>query len=852
MLLYFSIILFITANYCGLELPLLREEKYLWLFLAALNIVGIALLRSGRCFKLCVCFFFVLLGFINGGRAGTTAEEQLSSYWGETAIVQGCIDIGSIKKHEKGYSFLIQCEQAIIAEQPIEYKHKLRVFLEQKQLDEFLSKSDSSLNSFDFFDNDNNSRILTGRLVLSGCLEKIASFRNPGSFDSKVWNRVHGVGGRLTKAKLHKTEPVLSIAAKAALVNNRLRNFLQRRLSTVSAPLLGGMVLGGGAELDEETRDLFAENGIAHLLSVSGAHLAFLASMLSLLLRPLPAAWRRALILLLLLAYSALCGFKPPIMRALCMSAVVLWGGSGGERGVLLGLTAVVLLLYEPVWLLDLGFQLSFLAVAGIIWLQPKCQQLLERLLPDFISELGAVTLAAQLAVIPLEITYFHQVSLISIVSNLCLVPVLEIAVFLILIGLVFSITPIGEYFFLVASFLTEQVVVQAGWLAGLPFNTAVIGTLPLWSGLVYYVLVIVWADVPVAMYLSNIQRYYVLLLCSGSLIIAFYMSTYGAEPLTAYFLDVGQGDCAVIVTPKSWWQEGKVIVFDTSGLKNYSTGSKILAPFLRTLGKRDIDMLVLSHYDFDHVGGAVDLSRVCDAKQVILPKEIMTSESEKMVLAMAKHWRSCNFVVAEKGMEFCFNSGNSNEKLPTDKRDSKDILKTESAGDIMLSSTDALTLAGIYAENHNFNVIDTRQYNYTDVLLKIINVPYELESGNEASTVAEISYKKYKLLFTGDMGEARENGLSGLSEYDVLKAGHHGSRYSSSEYFLKQTRPKLTIISCGAGNRHGHPHQETLERFAFYGSKVLRTDRNGCIKLVFEEDEIQVYSYNQGKWARI
>ena len=82
-----------------------------------------------------------------------------------------------------------------------------------------------------------------------------------------------------------------------------------------------------------------------------------------------------------------------------------------------------------------------------------------------------------------------------------------------------------------------------------------------------------------------------------------------------------------------------------------------------------------------------------------------------------------------------------------------------------------------------------------------------------------------------------------------MLKAGHHGSRYSSSDVFLNQVRPQITVISCGLNNRFGHPHQEALERFAFYGSKVLRTDKSGCIKLVFD-DEIRAYGYEGGLWC--
>lgn len=789
MLLYIGIVLFICGNFIGLEVGMKQELQYLCIFLLITSIASMFFTKKRP--SICVCCFFMLLGFLNGSRDSISAENILSSYFGQAVIVQGNVDVSSVKLQENGCSFILECEQVVVNERLIDYRGKLRAFVDAKQIKKFFSQANGDKNSLALFGDYANNKTPIGKIVLSGTLENMSSFRNPGSFDSTGWNRVQEIGGRIRNASILKSEPEISVLNQAALLNSMLRDFLRSKLSTGSGPLLGGMLLGGGADLDEETRNTFAQNGIAHLLSVSGAHLVLLSSLLTLLLRPLSVGWRRVLILVFLIAYGALCGSKPPILRALCMSAVLLYGGSGGKRGIVLGMTAVLLLLYKPVWILDLGFQLSFLAVAGIIWLQPKCQRLLAKVLPDFISELGSVTLAAQLAVLPLEITHFHQVSIISFLSNLCLVPVLEFAAFLTICGLLLCIIPIGDYCFWGASFLVEQVMVQAGWLADLPFSIIIIAALPLWCFIIYYVWVLVWADVPMAMYLSNFQRRCLIVLCSSALGIALYLSSYGQQPMIAYFLDVGQGDCAVVVTPKTWKERSKVIVFDTGGLKNYSTGSKILAPFLRTLGTGKIDLLILSHYDYDHIGGAVDLSRVCEVEQVILPREYINQENEGMLLALSENWKSCNFVLAQQDKEYVLNN----------------------------------------------------------VRVKLVDVPSLMAKGNESSTLAEVCYKNYKLLFTGDMGEEREKMLALQSQYDVLKAGHHGSRHSSSEDFLRQVRPKLTVISCGAGNRYGHPHKETLEHLAFYGSKVLRTDENGCIKLVFDNDGIRAYGYNGGEW---
>ena len=139
------------------------------------------------------------------------------------------------------------------------------------------------------------------------------------------------------------------------------------------------------------------------------------------------------------------------------------------------------------------------------------------------------------------------------------------------------------------------------------------------------------------------------------------------------------------------------------------------------------------------------------------------------------------------------------------------------------------------------------RSWQFENILLRL-NVPTEIIAGNEASTLAGIFSPYGSLLLTGDMGEEREQNLA-LGRYTVLKAGHHGSKYSSSAEFLQQVQPLVTIISCGRGNRYGHPHAETMERLRAAGSRVLRTDAMGCIKIEFDE-ELRCWAYD-GKTFR-
>jgi competence protein ComEC len=329
------------------------------------------------------------------------------------------------------------------------------------------------------------------------------------------------------------------------------------------------------------------------------------------------------------------------------------------------------------------------------------------------------------------------------------------------------------------AAWLVEQVLVQAKFLASLPFSTVIVGSLPLFCAVLYYFALAIWADVPCLQFVRN-REHKLFLSTMGTLLLGTVLWKHFAPvPFTAYFLDVGQGDCAVIHTP-----ERKVIVIDTGGMKNYDTGSRVLVPFLRSLGESKVDALLLSHYDLDHAGGAEALARNMSVERIVLPVMNTSCELDDALLRNGKF----NFV------------------------------ERASVG---------------------------RKYEFGGTVLEIVDA-------NEVSTVASIKNSKYSLLFTGDIDSARERALKNLEQHDVLKVAHHGSKHSSSLKFLEQVRPKVSVISVGAGNSYGHPHSETLQRLESVESNVLRTDELGAIKIVFDENRIECFGYVGGNFQRI
>lgn len=602
---YIGTLLYILGCYGSLEWWQLGDYIVFILCVLLVLLVSLRLKSLHKFWGVSVCMIFFLLGAWAGSNALPKPDKTLQPYFHQNVLAYGSIAPESVKHYSYGTSFILRCEPT----KELNYSQNLRVFTKEKDINPM------------------------GKVWCSGELLTLNTLRNPGGFDGERWNYLQGLGGRLRKAKVVVVSEEGSLLDELAVFNLCLRELILEVAPNESGALLCGMLLGGSIGLSDEVREVFAANGLAHLLSVSGTHFALLAGFLLLVLRPFPVKVRKVVVFALLCAYALLCGLKPPIVRALCMSAVLLFGGSGAARGNLLCITGMALLCFRPAWLLDVGFQLSFGAVAGLIWLYPKLKGYCCHYLPAILGEAIAVTMAAQLAVLPLLVTYFHQFSLISVVSNILLVPVLELGTILTMIGIACDfVLPCSEMFINLAAWLVEQVLVQAKLLASLPFSTVVVGCLPLFCAALYYFGIAIWVDLPCLQFLHNRERKLFIGVVGALLFGTVLWKHFAPISFTAYFLDVGQGDCAVIHT-----QERKVIVIDTGGLKNYDTGSRVLVPFLRSLGESKVDALLLSHYDYDHSGGVEALARNIQIESIILPSADTSSEVEAALLRNEK-----------------------------------------------------------------------------------------------------------------------------------------------------------------------------------------------------------------------
>ncbi|ERI07213.1 ComEC/Rec2 family competence protein [Aneurinibacillus aneurinilyticus] len=248
---------------------------------------------------------------------------------------------------------------------------------------------------------------------------------------------------------------------------------------------------------------------------------------------------------------------------------------------------------------------------------------------------------------------------------------------------------------------------------------------------------------------------------------------------MTVKYIDVGQGDATLIVSP-----EGKNVLIDAGDKSHGETVTKSL----QKEGVKQIDYFVLTHPDSDHIGGATHVIDTLPIKSIVMPLKSSSTETYFGVLLAIKE-KNIPIIHGEKGM-------------------SLDIGKS--------------VKAQILSPGPKVSYIDT----------------------NDWSIVLKVTYGKQKFLFTGDAAKKAENDMLASGQdlsANVYKAGHHGSKTSSSTKFLKAVRPEIVVISVGANNKYHHPNIETLQHIHQVGvKKIYRTDDRGTVTATTDGNTIE------------
>ncbi|MCX7765153.1 MAG: DNA internalization-related competence protein ComEC/Rec2 [Candidatus Sumerlaeia bacterium] len=646
--------------------------------------------------------------------------------------------------------------------------------------------------------------LVRGDLIeIRGRVLKPPSTANPSVFNYSAYLRQRGVYGTVpvySKGMLKISSPASGRSPFNLFLQvvDKIRGYADKKITAQFrpeiAPIIYAMIFGNTYNLPPQERRRFVDTGLAHLFSVSGLHTGLVALMLFGAVLTLTLNLRFAIIITMvgLIGYSALVGFKTPVLRAVFMANSYLLLLLLLRRPITgidaFATSAFIILLLNPRALFQADFQLSYLAVMGIFMLTPVLQELFRlqvmegsrwRYLAEFINRKilmpFQVVIAVQLFLLPLLVIYFHRFSLVSFVANVLAVP---LAFFIILFGGIYllceAILPLfAPLFALLAGCVTEALLFIIKNLSSLPYAAIYIEPMPWWAIGLYYTLLfggsyITGLQTPIARWRGKAQFLIITLAICGLLV----WLPFVQQPqrlLEVYFLDVGQGDATYLEFPND-----NNLLIDGGRFHPKDMGEAVIAPFLIAKGIDEINVIVATHPDADHIGG--------------LPYIL-----ENFFVG----------VLIENGEE-------------VDTRSFKDLQQTAK------STGTPIRVVRRGDEIRGFSPA------------KILVLHPDADTLND-SIVLRVVYNHIAIIFPGDVKAEGEQSIlqsGSILTADILKAGHHGSKTSTTEEFLEAVAPQVVIFSCGKNNPYGHPDMAVIERCCARGIKTFRTDEQGCITL--------------------
>lgn len=604
-----------------------------------------------------------------------------------------------------------------------------------------------------------------------------------------------------------------------ALLASRVRTSVRTCLTELLGGRIGGFVLavmtGETAGIEKTAKTHMRASGMSHLMAVSGMHVGFLLTVFRKIYANRYMGWtlRNLLLLIPIIFYFFLADASASVFRACIMSGyAVLARGLFRPYDSLngLGLAGCLQLAYNPYFLYDSGFLLSYGAAASMILILPKLRR--EK---NILSESrGAVKqiylvnrealksgIAVNAGVFPILLYQFHQFSAVGLLLNLYAAPLAGavcIGGFLLYVlsslPLIRIFAPLFAYLLAAAASGLNQLAAIAGALPA-PVGTAEIPAPGCTFFILYYGLLILifYKRLRQSLFQAVRKKWKLaaaVCLCAG---IAVFYCTYQTKVLEVLFFDVGQGACAFIKTNTG-----------IRGLVDTGTGKTDIPRLLKKQGTKRLDFIILTHGHADHAGGIPDILSQCGTKYLFIPDNPSDAGAVQAEEAAKRHGTAvvrisapCTYRFGNLTVRFfCF--------LP-----------------------------------------DTAGSREADI--------------NNSSLTAEVRCRYGGVLFPGDLQQEGEQVLAEkglLKACDVLAAAHHGSDTSNTEIFLSYVRPEYAIISAGRKNRYGHPAETVLQRFQKHGIAVYRTDHSGAVsfvfgrKTVFRDKEIQIWKMRENKAA--
>lgn len=624
------------------------------------------------------------------------------------------------------------------------------------------------------------------KIYINAEFEEANVARNYGGFSYKDYlktKKVYGiVNADKNNIKIVKNNNVNIISKMANSLSNKIIENVDKVFSEKEGGLLKGILIGNKESLDESIEENFKNSNLSHMLAVSGAHVSYIILGITTVLNNMKVSKRisKVITIVILLFFILLVGGTPSATRACIMAIYTIFASLVHRKPNILSslsVSLIIILIYNPYLIFDIGLQLSYGGTVGIILLankfikckeQANVEQSKFRKIIEYIKQMFIVSISANIIILPIMAYNFNTISLTFFISNILAGPILGIVVILgfiyIIIYIIFS--PLAEFLSAFLNIFLKILIFIADVSSKIPFSKVYVKTPRIVFMVSHYLCVclFLWLISKNKKYkfekkfISKIKSKKVISILI-IIVLLFQIIKINFNNFTIHFIDVGQGDSTLITTASR-----KSILIDGGGSENFDVGEQTLLPYLLDRGITKLHYCVISHFDSDHVGGILSILEKIKIENIIISRQGENSDNYQEFLEKVKK-KKIDVTLVKKG----------------------DILKID--------------------KNTTIEILWPKDEQISQNIL------------NNNSIVARLAYNNFTMLLTGDIEQIAEEEI--LREYEntsklkstVLKVAHHGSKSSSIQEFLDVVNPKIALIGVGEKNTFGHPNDGVIRR---------------------------------------
>ena len=708
--------------------------------------------------------------------------------------------------------------KGIIVEEKEEEDYK-KVYIVKLQSDnEIINNRKCILN----LKNKNNKKLSYGdEIYFDGEYSIPEGKRNYGGFDYSLYMKTQKLYGtfEIENYELINKNKGNKIEEKILDFKKYVKNILNTNLQKDEANLCIGLLIGDRTNISKQIEEDFKNSNLTHMLAVSGSHFTYIILAISFVNKGIKRKRLGQIIMIIvIILFMNLTGNTASVVRSGIMAIYIILASIFHKRADIwtsMAVAIIIQLINNPYAIFDIGLQLSYGGVIGIVvfnkniltkilyfdnYIKINIKEKIQKnnkykmqeinnteiklsKVKKYIIEASAVTISANIVIIPIMMYHFNTISFTFLISNLLVGPILGFVVIFgfILIFLSFILNSFLMPFFFILNILISIILYIAHICANLPFSKVFVPTPNKLMLVLFYLNLFILFYYKEKNVKNKKQKYSSILLIIIIIFNFIYpLADSTKKNLTINFIDVGQGDSTLIRV------DNKNILIDGGGSlysDSFDVGEKTLFPYLLDRGITYLDYVIVSHFDADHFQGLEYVINNIKVKNAIISSLGQNSKEYETFLNLAKK-KKINIIYVKKGDSINFN----NAKIEI-----------------------------LYPDN------------------EIIND----NAKNNNALVCKLIYNNFSMLFTGDIEEIAEKKILKLYEKnkeklraDVLKVGHHGSKTSSSYDFIKTVSPKIALIGVGKDNNFGHPNLGVIERLEKSGATIYRTDYMGEIKL--------------------